>query len=167
MPTKKQDQDPGDEVVARGAEDVALKLGSSAPRDALLDPRDTDYIPDNVEKGYHVGEVRQPAEPVLTAGGQVRWESTDAPGPSKFEGNSAADQKARSNAREAANPGLYGGTAHVAPSVNASDVTGVGSADRIRAQGYTVVDDSAKQGTARKLEDDANRVASKQAAEDK
>ncbi len=141
MPTKAQ-KDPGDEVVARGATDVALQLGGAPTRDALLDPRDGDIIPDNEEKGYHVGEVRQPAEPVLTRSGAVRFESTDAPGPSKFEGNSAADQKARSNAREAANPELYGGVEHVAPTVNASDVTGVGSRQRVEAQGFTVKDDS-------------------------
>jgi hypothetical protein len=143
MPTKKaQDTAPGDEIVARGTEDVALKLGGAPTRDALLDPREGDYIPDNEAKGYHVGEVRQPAEPVLTAAGDVRFESLpEAPGPSKFEGNSAAEQKARSNAREAANPDLYGGVAHVAPSVRASDVTGVGSRERVEAQGFTVTDD--------------------------
>lgn len=73
-----------DEVVARGA-DVPLALAASTgPRDALVDPRDGDYVPDNDSKGYHVGQERQPAEPVLTAGGDVRFEST-ADQPSKFE----------------------------------------------------------------------------------
>ncbi len=142
MPSKAKDTQPQDEVVARGAADVALKLAEgSVTRDALLDPREGDYIPDNEEKGYHVGEVRQPAEPVLTAGGAVRFESDL---PSKFEGNSAKEQKARSNAREAANPELYGGNVHEAPSVRASDVTGVGSRERLEAQGFKVTDDEPK-----------------------
>jgi hypothetical protein len=141
MPKKAQEQ-PADEIVARGAADVALKLGGGPTRDALVDPRDGDYIPDVESKGYHVGEVRQPADVALTRGGQVVFESTSDAGPSKFE--SAAEQKARSNAREQENPDLYGGVQHVAPSVNASDVTGVGAADRLRAQGFEVKDDSAK-----------------------
>lgn len=77
---------PADEVVARGA-DVPLELARSAtPRDALVDPREGDYVPDAAEKGYHVGIVRQPAEPVLTAGGDVHFESI-ADEPSKFEGD--------------------------------------------------------------------------------
>lgn len=134
---KKETTAPQDEVVARGAEDVALKLASGQTRDALLDPREGDIIPDNEEKGYHVGTERQPAEPVLTRSGAVRFESTDAaPGPSKFE--TAAEQKARSNAREAAQPDLYGGVEHVAPSVSASDVVGAGSRSRLEAQGFKV-----------------------------
>jgi hypothetical protein len=142
MPTKKaQDTAPLDEVVARGTQDVALKLGEGTlPRDALVDPRPGDYVPDNEEKGYHVGEVRQPAEPVLTAGGQVRFESLPEAGPSKFEGNSAADQKARSNAREAENPDLYGGTVHRPVTINEGDVTGVGSVERLRAHGIDVAE---------------------------
>jgi hypothetical protein len=141
MPNKKDTQ-PADEIVARGAADVALQLGGAPTRDALVDPREGDIIPDVESKGYHVGEVRQPADVALTRGGAVVFESKSDAGPSKFEGNSAADQKARSNAREAANPELYGGTPHVAPSVNASDVTGVGSRERLQAQGFTVNDDS-------------------------
>ncbi len=169
MPNKKQDQNPTDEIVARGAADVALKLGNGQTRDALVDPQEGDYIPDVETKGYHVGEVRQPADIALTRGGQVVFESTSDAGPSKFE--SAADQKARSNAREAANPDLYGGDAHVAPSVNASDVQGVGSQDRLRAQGFNVVDDSkgsrsSGKSQADKLEADANATARAQTAED-
>jgi hypothetical protein len=63
--------------VARGA-DVPLALASmstATTRDALLDPREGDIIPDVESKGYHVGEVRQPAEPVLTSDGAVHFES--------------------------------------------------------------------------------------------
>lgn len=128
----------GSEVVARGVEDVALTLAkASAPRDALVDPQPGDYIPDP-EKGYHVGQVRQPAEPVATAAGVVGFESI-ADEPSKFE--SAKDQKARSNAREAANPGLYGGSEHVPMTVKRSDITGVGHAERLTSRGIEIVDD--------------------------
>jgi hypothetical protein len=163
----KKDTQPVDEIVARGADDVALKLGNGMTRDALVDPREGDYIPDNEEKGYHVGEVRQPAEPVLTRSGAVRYESVDSPGPSKFE--SPQDQKARSNAREAGSPDLYGGNVHVPISVDLGDIGALGSAERLRARGITVTDTrskSAPKSTASKLEDDANAVASEQAAED-
>ena len=70
--------------LARGAAEVALKLAEgSVTRDALQDPKDTDYIPDVDTKGYHVGEVRQPAEPVLHAGNVVTFESV-GDGESKF-----------------------------------------------------------------------------------
>ena len=85
----KDTKDPGAEVVARGA-DVPLALAENAgPRDALVDFNpDVDYVPDMEAKGYHVGTVRQPAEPVLTAGGDVHFESTDDAGESKFVGAS-------------------------------------------------------------------------------
>jgi hypothetical protein len=97
-----------DDVIARGA-DVPLELARTATaRDALLDPQEGDIIPDNEEKGYHVGEVRQPAEPVLTRGGDVRFESDQ---PSKFTG-SYAEQKAELDRREQESPELYGGNVH-------------------------------------------------------
>lgn len=72
-----QTEDPGQRVVARGA-DVPLRLAQSKiARDALVDPRDSDYIPDVAEKGYHVGTVRQPAEPVLMDDGSVKFETID------------------------------------------------------------------------------------------
>lgn len=82
--TKAADTAPGDEVVARGA-DVPLALAAlpgSQTRDALLDPREGDIIPEIESKGYHAGMVRQPAEAVLTAAGDVKFESDL---PSKFE----------------------------------------------------------------------------------
>lgn len=94
-----------DDVVARGA-DVPLALAAATgARDALLDPREGDYIPDNEEKGYHVGTERQPAEAVLTRGGDVRFESI-ASEPSKFvdgQGESIIDKlKAAHNAVDGA-----------------------------------------------------------------
>jgi len=100
------------DVVARGTEDVALKLASAGPRDALVDPLPTDIIPDNEEKGYHVGEVRQPAEPVLHRSGDVTFESTGDDTDSKFSGTSLADLKAAHNEREASDP-AYEGVLHV------------------------------------------------------
>lgn len=75
----------GDEEVARGADVPLALMANAAPRDALLDPREGDYVPDNEEKGYHVGVERQPAEPVLTAAGDVHFESLPEAGPSKFD----------------------------------------------------------------------------------
>lgn len=160
--------DPGAQVVARGAEDVALKLQSSATtRDALLDPREGDIIPDIESKGYHVGDVRQPADPVLLANGVQTFESQG--GVSKFQ--TAADQKAIANAREAENPHLYGGDVHVPISVDSGDITGVGSAERLRARGIEVRDDApapkSSKSAAKKLDADAADVAADQAADDK
>lgn len=86
--------------VARGA-DVPLALASTGPRDALLDPREGDIIPGLEEKGYHVGEVAQPAEPVLHRGGDVTFESLPEAPESKFDRNSFADLKKIHNAQEA------------------------------------------------------------------
>ena len=130
-----------DDEVARGA-DVPLALAqnpnSLPPRDALVDLRDTDYVPDIDDKGYHVGTVRQPAEPVLTRAGAVRFESNSGR-ESKFE--TAKEQKERSNAREAENPDLYGGVPHQPISVRASDISGVGGKERLQARGIVVEDD--------------------------
>lgn len=163
MPNTKKVED-GEQIVARGATDVALKLGGGPTRDALVDPQPGDYVPDMEEKGYHVGTVRQPADVALTAGGKVVFESTADEG-SKFE--SAADQKARSNAREAANPALYGGDLHVPISVDMSEIGALGSAARLNARGITVTDNkrSGKSETA-KAEAKADAVADAQAAED-
>jgi hypothetical protein len=133
---------PDQEIVARGPEDVALKM-AAGPRDALVDPQPQDVMPDP-EKGNHVGMVRQPAEPVLTAGGVVGFESI-ADEPSKFE--SAKAQKARSNAREAANPDLYGGQEHVPMTVNRSDITGTGHEERLRSRGIGVREDVSSPAT--------------------
>lgn len=130
---------PDAKVVARG-EDVSFTVGTPT-RDALIDPQPQDIIPDAETKGYHVGVVRQPAEPVQTAAGTVGFESIAAE-PSKFE--TAAQQKARSNAREAENPDLYGGTEFVPPTVRRADVTGAGHEERLRGVGIDVVDDDPK-----------------------
>lgn len=144
MPKKEAPEQAQPEVVARGAADVALKLSQgSVTRDALIDPQPGDIIPDNEEKGYHVGTERQPAEPVLDAAGAVRFESTEEAGPSKFE--TAREQKDRSNAREAGNPDLYGGVLHTPITVRSSEITGVpGGEQRLAARGIKVEDDSAK-----------------------
>ena len=101
---KAQAAESPDDVIARGT-DVPLELARNAgPRDALVDPEPTDYVPDNEEKGYHVGQERQPAEPVLTRGGDVHFESI-ADQPSKFEPDGVAlidKLKAQHNADDAA-----------------------------------------------------------------
>lgn len=141
MANKKAPDEVKAEEVARGSTDVALKLTeSAAPRDALVDPSPTDVVPGNEDKGYHVGTVRQPAEPVLDAAGTVHFESLPESGGSKFE--TAREQKDRSNAREAANPDLYGGDVHVPITVRASTISGVpGGEARLRARGINVEDD--------------------------
>lgn len=90
--------------VARGA-DVPLALASqpgATTRDALLDPQEGDIIPDIESKGYHVGQVRQPAEAVLMSDGDVHFESDL---PSKFEGEDGQSfidkMKAAHNATDA------------------------------------------------------------------
>lgn len=105
-------QKASDEI-ARGDADVALKLGSNGARDALLDPREGDIIPDLETKGYHVGEVAQPAEPVLHRGGDVTFESLPEAPESRFPGPlSFAEQKAANQAAQANDP-AYKGVTHV------------------------------------------------------
>jgi hypothetical protein len=95
--------------VARGA-DVPLVLAqASQTRDALVDPQPGDYLGDT-EKGNHVGEVRQPAEPVLDSAGNVTFESI-ADEPSKFARTYADDFEALEEFVQG-NPD-YEGTAHV------------------------------------------------------
>lgn len=98
-------------VIARGASEVAGALASqAATRDALLDPQPDDFIPDVDDKGLHVGTVRQPAEPVLRAGGVVEYESTGS-GESKFQ--TFADQVRANSAWEQEQGDLYEGRAAV------------------------------------------------------
>lgn len=74
-----------EQKAARGSAEVALKLqGQAVTRDALLDPKPGDYIPDNETKGYHVGEVRQPAEIVLNEGAATPHFETIGDKASKF-----------------------------------------------------------------------------------
>lgn len=98
---------PTDDVVARGA-DVPLALSTPGPRDALLDPREGDIIPDLETKGLHVGEVAQPAEPVLHRGGDVTFESLPEAPESRFKPQSFADQK-KANSEMQANDPAYAG----------------------------------------------------------
>lgn len=94
--------------VARGA-DVPLALAAmpgTTTRDALVDPQEGDIIPDIESKGYHVGQVRQPAEPVLTSDGDVHFESVTGldskfgePGESSFIDKMKAAHNATDNAR--------------------------------------------------------------------
>lgn len=147
--------------VARGA-DVSLKLATAGPRDALIDPRDGDIVPDSEEKGYHVGEVRQPAEPVLYRGGEVTFESLPEAGPSKFDGNSLADLKAAHNEREASDD-AYAGVEHVADLLPGEEAP---AARRAPARA-TTASSAATQPTVGNLDRDSAKVARSQSADDK
>lgn len=150
------------DVIARGA-DVPLALTQTGPRDALLDPRDTDIIPDLHTKGLHVGEVAQPAEPVLHRGGDVTFESLPEAPESKFAGTlSFAEQKRLNSEYQADRPDLYGGR----PVVLDEDT------DEPTRQARATVREPARtstrsSGAAEKLDDDSAKVASAQAADDK
>lgn len=135
--TKTQDQPDAlgaaREEVARGQEDVTAALAARVgPRDALMDPQPTDIIPDNDEKGYHVGEIRQPAEPVLDRSGDVRFE-TIGDEPSKFETGNLKALKAAHNEREASDE-AYAGVLHQ-PDALSDPYTE--EADRARREGRT------------------------------
>lgn len=158
--------------VARGAADVALKLSTGGPRDALLDPRDGDIIPDLAEKGYHLGEVAQPAEPVLHRSGAVTFESLAGAPESKFAGAmSFADQKAANQAVQAKDP-AYKGVAHV-PDGNPEYVAADDRLDsptrprRAAAPVQATPTSNLTGNSASKLDRDSARVASAQTAEDK
>jgi hypothetical protein len=89
--------------------DVPLVLGAvNLPPDAATDP---DYaMPDAETKGYHTGEIRQPAEPVLeTRTGAVAFESVTEQ-PSAFQRGSLAQMKAAHNDAEAG--GIEGEVEH-------------------------------------------------------
>lgn len=85
--------------VARGA-DVPLALAQTGARDALLDPREGDILPDLATKGMHVGEIAQPAEPVLHRGGDVTFESLPEAPESRFVAGTYAEQVARNDAEQ-------------------------------------------------------------------
>ncbi len=115
MAVTKNDKDG---VVARGA-DVPLVLAQqTGARDALVDPQDHDFIPGLEDKGYHVGEVRQPAEPVLFTGGAVAFE-TIGDAESKFKGQSVplsyAEQVAANDKFQRDAGDLYVGRVSVTP----------------------------------------------------
>lgn len=150
------------EVVARGA-DVPLALAQSAQtRDALVDPRDGDIIPDNEEKGYHVGEVRQPAEPVLTRGGAVRFESTGEGGGSKFL--SYAEEQAEMDRRLSSDP-AYAGTPFVPIHADPAEADKAYRARLRESEGGR--SRSTGDGAAADLDADSAKVAKAQAADDK
>ena len=151
--------------VARGPQDVAGALAAAGPRDALMDPQPGDIIPDLETKGYHVGEVAQPAEPVLYGGGVVEFESLPEAPESKFEKNSFAAQKAELDAREVANPDLFGGVDFVEP---LTDPEAVSKAKEALTKSQTTERRStARESTASDLDADAAKVAKAQAREDK
>lgn len=156
MATKKSGE------IARGA-DVPLALANAGPRDALLDPRPGDYVPDLDTKGLHVGEVRQPAEPVLMRGGAVEFESKSDQ-PSKFAASTYAAQLAANEAWEAKQGDLYAGRLHepIATDQDAIDAR-VATLQKAPA---TVRSSRTGSGSAGKLEADAADVAASQAAED-
>lgn len=161
-------QGAADEIVARGA-DVPLALASqSMTRDALVDPREGDIIPDVDTKGYHVGEVRQPAEPVLKRNGVVEFESLGDTGASKFA-SSYAEEQAAMDARLAADP-AYAGTLHQPVFADPEEAEKAYAA-RLKAQGTRSGRASAASDTGGdvvdKLDDDSAKVAKAQAREDK
>lgn len=148
--------------IARGSEDVALKLSTGGPRDALLDPREGDIIPDLEEKGYHVGEVAQPAEPVLHRGGDVTFESLPEAPESKFASSSFAEQKAANQALQASDS-AYDGVVHVPdgdPALQRPD-------DRRPVRAAAPAESTPRGRGAAKLDSDSADVAAAQAAEDK
>lgn len=167
-PMARTAQKDGD-VVARGA-DVPLALSSAGPRDALLDPRETDIIPDLETKGLHVGEVAQPAEPVLHRGGDVTFESLPEAPESRFSGALSFAEQKRLNSELQANDPAYAGRAFVGDAVEGDTRAG---ARRAPARATDATDAPARssgssgRSAADKLDDDSARVASKQAAEDK
>lgn len=156
------DKDKG--VIARGADvPLALAQGSIA-RDALVDPREGDFVPDLDDKGLHVGEVRQPAEPVLRAGGDVRFESTSDE-PSKFKPTTYAEQVAANAAWEADRP-EYAGREHVAVTAD-YDADREAAARRGEARPAATGGRRARSsGEAAKVEADANATANAQAQQD-
>jgi len=97
-----------EDYVARGA-DVPLALSSPGPRDALLDPKESDIIPDLENKGLHVGEVAQPAQPVLHRNGDVTFESLPEAPESRFEKVVSFAEQKRLNSEMQANDPAYEG----------------------------------------------------------
>ena len=165
-------KDKSTDEVARGAAVPAALAAQATTRDALLDPQPGDIIPDVETKGYHVGEVRQPAEPVLTRGGDVTFESLPEAGESKFVSSYAADFQALDD-RTNADP-AYAGVVHT-PIEGDPD-----RAEEQYAARRAAADRPASRGNARSgvsgdtagtiiddVDADSAKVARKQAAEDK
>lgn len=104
--------------VSADAEKIDTPLavaGTVGPRDALLEPRETDIVPDLEEKGYHVGMVRQPADVVGVRGVPQGFRSaTDMP--SRFP--SFREVKAAHNEREASQGDSFGVPASPDPGAN-------------------------------------------------
>jgi hypothetical protein len=149
-----------DDVVARGA-DVPLALASQAQtRDALTDPREGDIIPDVDTKGYHVGEIRQPAEPVLTRSGDVTFESLPEAGESKFV-SSYAEEQAAMDKRLSSDP-AYAGVAHQPIASDPEEAErNFKAAQSARSTSRSGASETSK------LDSDSAKVAGAQAAEDK
>lgn len=144
--------------VARGAE-VALKLtAQSTARDALVDPEPGDFVPGIEDKGYHVGNVRQPAEPVLTDDGAVHFESV---GESASKFPSYADQVKAVDKLVQGRPS----TMHVPVTATADEVAAArqaqGGGDRPKAVAPKPT------GTVKALDASAAAVGASQAAEDR
>lgn len=151
--------------VARGA-DVALKLSQGGPRDALVDPLPGDYVPDLDSKGLHVGEVRQPAEPVLNRAGDVTFESVGDAGESKFAPTTYAEQVAANSAWEKGKS-EYAGVEHRPIATAPADVeAAVRAARNAPAPRRASTARATGSGAGTALEADANAVAGAQAAED-
>lgn len=161
--------------VARGA-DVPLALSTAGPRDALLDPREGDIIPDLETKGLHVGTVAQPAEPVLHKGGRVEFESLPEAPESRFTAFAGSDLKAlKDYHNDVEKKGIEGSVAHVAPApIDAAGNTIVEPTPKStsRSSGRSGArsgagSDSGDGGSATSdLEADTNAVANAQARED-
>lgn len=165
MATKNTDKST--DVVARGGAEVAAALAAqTTTRDALVDPQPGDIIPDVESKGYHVGEVRQPAEPVLTRGGDVTFESLGDSGASKFPSTYAEDF-AKLDEKLAGDP-AYAGVEHV------PYVADPAEADRLHAERQAArtterrsTSRATGSGVGSDLNRDANATANAQAREDK
>lgn len=74
-------------------------MGSTGPRDALIDPAPEDFVPDVDTKGYHVGMVRQPAE-LVGVGGVPQGFRSVSEHESKFAHGSLKALKAAHNGTE-------------------------------------------------------------------
>lgn len=114
MPKTKSTDVPREAIEATEATpgtDPDAPLVGRPTRDALnandYDP-DVDYVPGIDEKGYHTGQVRQPAEPIGEEGNLRGFRSTGVAGDSKFAYGSLAHLKAAHNAAEADDPSYRG-----------------------------------------------------------
>jgi hypothetical protein len=121
--------DVSDDAVAAGRVTAGVPAGATVidpppalgPRDALVDPRPGDIIPELDTKGYHVGIVPQPAAPVSVDGVTVAGFQSDGSHESRFR--SFRDLKARKD------PADLGVAPSPDPRPSVAMVPGVGMVD--------------------------------------